>query len=337
MRKIGEYIQDKRIKFKKGNQKKFLLKVKLESGMTWKKLADKVNLSEHTLRVDWQNERTTIPYGIGELLAKEYLPEEWNNILSSSSIKILPLKWGQILSGEKNKKEINAATNSEDTAEFLGVVLGDGHLERKTLTITGNSNEKAHYLYLQKKIKELFGLDSKIFKIKGINAIRLKVYSTDLIKRLLENKLVLGNKIKNKASFPKWIFKNENFMFGALRGLFDTDGGIYFKQKKYRRAFIEFQTSSPYIREDILSILNKCGFNPSKSSTHSGYLNRKPGQNIRIQNQDEVFRFFKTVECCHFVCSQQFTCHFCKIIAYNRTGYSNYLVRIKGCKGDKDD
>lgn len=71
-----------------------------------------------------------------------------------------------------------------------------------------------------------------------------------------------------------------------MRGLFDTDGGIYEKQKGYKRAIIEFQTKSPYIHKDILRLLNILEFNASRGNK---------GLNIRIQNQNDIHRFFGIV------------------------------------------
>lgn len=173
--------------------------------------------------------------------------------------------------------------------------MGDGHLENKTLTITGNSLEKEHYDYISKKIKNLFGLKSNIRNLKNQNAMQLRVHSTELIKYLQKNGMVVGNKIKNKASLPKWIFKKERFIYATLRGLFDTDGGVYYKQKKYKRAIIEFQTKSPYIFKDIISLLQKTKFIYSKSSTSSGFVKESFTTNIRIQHQEDVKRFMRLI------------------------------------------
>ena len=67
--------------------------------------------------------------------------------------------------------------------------------------------------------------------------------------------------------------------------MFDTDGEIYQKQKKYKRAIIEFQNHSPSIRKNIISLLKNAEFNYSKSSII--YL--------RIQDQKEVHRFFEEI------------------------------------------
>ena len=284
MRKIGESIRDKRVKFKPGLQKKFLEEVKEKSGLTWNQLAKKLNICMHTIMLDWKNEKSTVPYKIVKRLIKEYSFKSWKDVETNWIEEILSEDWRQKVIEERIKKIIKIPEKSENFAEILGIILGDGHLERKTLTITGNCDEIEYYTYLKKKIKEIFGLDSNTLKSKNQNAIQLKVHSVELTKFLIVNSFVLGDKIKNKASLPNWIFEKKEFIYGALRGLFDTDGGIYQKQKGYKRAIIEFQTDSPYIRKDIFKMLKEIGFISSKSSG-----------NIRIQNQNEIKKFFSVV------------------------------------------
>lgn len=286
MRKIGESVRDKRLRFKPNLQRKFVEEIKDKSGLTWIQLSKELNISVHTIMFDWRNEKSTLPDKIAKELLRKYPFERWENIEHGWVKEVLAENWRQKLICEKIKKKIDIPQKNEELAEILGAILGDGHLERKTLTITGNSSEEEHQRYLAKQIKKLFGLNSKIFKLKGQNANQLKINSVELIKFLLNNSFVLGNKIKNKEFLPKWVFEKKEFMYGALRGLFDTDGGIYQKQKKYKRAIIEFQTKSPYIRNDLYRLIRGIGLTPSKSSG-----------NIRIQDQKEVKKFLSMVGC----------------------------------------
>jgi len=59
---------------------------------------------------------------------------------------------------------------------------------------------------------------------------------------------------------------------------------IFAKEKNYKRAIIEFQTHSPHIRANIMNLLKKGGFTSSKSLG-----------NVRIQNQEEIKKFFELV------------------------------------------
>jgi len=286
MRKQHDRIIEPRAKFKKGLQEKFILTIKQQSGLTWAALAEKLNVCEHTIRHDWRTEKATIPLSYAKKLFEVSPFEKWATIEKEWITEILPANWGQIKAGGKNKKLIKIPEKSEELAELFGVILGDGHLDRKCLTITGNFFEQEHYNYLQKMIICLFGLDSRIFKLKNVNTIQLRVNSTELISFLLENSFVLGDKIKNKESLPRWIFEKNEYICGALRGLLDTDGGIYQKQKGYKRAIVEFQTESPQIRANIYELIRKIGFSPSKSDV-----------NVRIQDQCEVRRFLSLVGC----------------------------------------
>ena len=144
------------------------------------------------------------------------------------------------------------------------------------MTITSAFHEKRHLEYIKQKIRKLFGISSKTFaSYTNENVFVLDCYSSELVKFLTADGLAIGNKIKNKAALPGWISQKDDFIFGALRGLFDTDGGIYRKQKKYSRAFIEFQTTYPTINRDICFLLRKTKFTPSKTFTRSGFTKKK--------------------------------------------------------------
>jgi hypothetical protein len=45
--------------------------------------------------------------------------------------------------------------------------------------------------------------------------------------------LPCGNKIRNRASIPSWIFENEKYLKACIRVLIDTDGSIYALKPNY--------------------------------------------------------------------------------------------------------
>lgn len=298
MRKQGECIAGKRFRFRRDLQKKFIDNIKNESGISWKMLAQDIGVSSYTLRVAWGKEKTTIPYTIVKDLLSRYEFEKFDKIKEEWVEGILTDNWGQRRGGKNSgnvgqRKKIVMPKYSEEYAELIGTILGDGYLGKKELTITGADHEKRYIYYIKKQIQKLFGLRSKLFNnYSNKNAVVLDCYSKELIELLSIDGLVIGNKIKNGARFPKWISRKNAYVRCALRGLFDTDGGIYSKQKGYRRAVIEFQTASPEIREEILYFLKKIGYSPSKSATSNGKSKR---YNVRIQNQDEILRFFRLI------------------------------------------
>src|SRR3989344_4098146 len=236
MRKQGQNIIDKRLKFKKGLQRKFIAEIKTGSKKSWSELAELLNLHPHTLCVDWYTEKTTIP----KIKAKEFFEispfEKWEVILKEWVKEELHPRWGQIKAGGKNKKKIHIPLKCSEFAEFLGCALGDGSLGRKTFYLSSDATQELHVIYIKRLIKKLFNLDSRMFLNSfNKNNLLMNTNSTGLIEFLQKNGLTIGDKIRNKASFPFWIFTNESLACAALRGLFDTDGGIYEKQKGYKR------------------------------------------------------------------------------------------------------
>ena len=183
MRGRGEYIQDQRIRFKKGFQKKYLLLIKKKTKKTWIDLARFLDISEHTLKSDFYNEKSTMPLSFLKKLSNEYQVISLKKIISEWSKEILPKNWGQIKSAKLNKrfkkKKIIFPKESEELAEIIGTIIGDGHIWKKGVRITGNAYEIRHYIYLKKIIKELFDLNSRIniyHSQKGV--CLLNIYST---------------------------------------------------------------------------------------------------------------------------------------------------------------
>ncbi len=297
MRKVGSCIIDERVRFKKGFQKRFIREVKYKAGLTWYQLAEFLNVSEYTVRVDWQKERTSIPKTIVINLLRKYPFEKWQTIKSEWISEILQKNWGQKLAGGRNLKRIIIPDKIEDFAEFLSIVLGDGYLNSKGLRVVSEYPfEVKHMEYVKQQMERLFNLKSRIYlSSTNDNTVVLNCYSIELVKLLQNNGLSIGNKIDNGSSLPNWIFKKKNYVYAALRGLFDTDGGIFEKQKNYDRALIEFQTSSPYIRDNLINLLNKADFAFSETSRANSLPGSRIRHNIRIQYQDDIHRFFRLV------------------------------------------
>jgi hypothetical protein len=94
MRKIHEQIFEERLKFKKGLQRKFVLEIKQKSGLTWAKLGDLLNVSEHTVRVDWGYELSTIPLSYAKRLLQSFPIASWESVCGEWVEEILPVHWG---------------------------------------------------------------------------------------------------------------------------------------------------------------------------------------------------------------------------------------------------
>ncbi len=186
------------------------------------------------------------------------------------------------------RKPITIPEQCEELGEFIGVVLGDGHLSRKQVEIVlENPSEQGFAIRCSLLIKELFGLISVIRINPNENSLKLRVNSLSLVEFLLSKGLFVGNKIKNDVGIPQFVFDNNVLLTSCIRGLIDTDGGIFSKDRKGNRAIIEFENRTVQLRKDFKTGLEKLGFTPSRSGGISN--------SIRIQKQDEVRRFIKEI------------------------------------------
>jgi hypothetical protein len=95
-----------------------------------------------------------------------------------------------------------------------------------------------------------------------------------------------GDKIRNQVSFPQWIRENPAYSVACVRGLFDTDGGLYFHKKRQRNylgwCFASF--SEPLLF-DVMNTLQKLGFNVKKSGAYKLY----------IYSSKNISRYFEVV------------------------------------------
>ena len=132
------------------------------------------------------------------------------------------------------RKEINYPPKSKELAEFFGIFLGDGGIRGShQLAISFDYYKDAEYaINVGKMIQRLFKLDHSVYKRKENNGADIVVSSSHLIEFLKKYGIKAGNKVTNQIEVPKWVCKRLDYSIACLRGLVDTDGGLY--QHRYR-------------------------------------------------------------------------------------------------------
>ena len=161
-----------------------------------------------------------------------------------------------------------------ELSEFLGILLGDGHLTPTQVTVTLGSKEISYVNYVVNLVKNLFKINPKTLETKkGYRVIYFG--STEAVKWLIGMGLVF-NKVKNQVDIPVWIFSNSEFIKSFLRGFFDTDGSIYKLRFGIQVAFIN--RSIPMLNS-IRRGLVLAGFFPSQISQFRIYLTRRKDVN----------------------------------------------------------
>jgi len=295
---------------KKGEQRKFMEKVKFESCLTWDKLAKVVNLSSRTLR-DWRREVIKINYEKAKSLSEftkvllpkieKILPEYWSVPKAAKAGGLARLKIygppgtpeGRSKGGKRSqelrrlypkryprvvkRKEIKIPAYSELLAEFIGIILGDDGIANRQVTVSLNYTADAEYiLYVISLFKKLFSITPGRTDVIKDNCTHIVASSTNLVEFLEKIGLHRGNKVKQQVDIPKWVFKNKGWMKFCLRGLIDTDGNI--ARKNYHANTLAMQISFTNASEPLLKSIRRIwaelGYHPTEITRRQVHITR---------------------------------------------------------------
>ncbi len=187
----------------------------------------------------------------------------------------------QLQSGFKLRKKIQKAKHSVLLAEFIGIMLGDGHLGKYQISVTTSSvTDVQHAQYVAQIITKLFSIKATIQKKKTSNALVIVASSYELCRFLEECGLLTGNKITNGVKVPLWIRDNPNYAKACARGLFDTDGSVYcdshtIRGVGYKHVGMTFVNCNEDILAFFKSLLEQCGLHPTQKTRYRVFLRRK--------------------------------------------------------------
>jgi len=280
---------------------------------TWKQMYQTLEMNRSDFD-SMRNAARTIPETKFEELMTRLLPHQQKKYGKIAIRK--PKNWGQRLAGKityakhkeifengrllalaKNKNRVNEARVkfnvdqplSEDLCEFLGAFAGDGFTNqygRHYFTqFTGDRRYDAAY-YKNKIIpiaKNLFNIKSCSIWEKD-NTFRATFHSKVLFEFLIQRfKMPAGVKF-DTVQIPDEIKNGESkHVRGFIRGTFDTDGCVYFDNRKiYKSPYLRLDLTmyNPKILDQIAEKLNQFGIKAQrlKNEKHLQITSKKDVQ-----------------------------------------------------------
>jgi hypothetical protein len=312
-----------RVFFENGQQQNFLQNV-YTVGYSWDSIAKICGVCARTIR-DWRREKFKMSYEAAVKLSEisgvvmptpvEVRSEYWSTVKAGKAGAIARGKiYGNPGASEARAKggpvsqakrranpelymncvkriEIARPNFSPLLAEFVGIVLGDGGITNYQTSISLNSETDVEYgEFVVKIIKILFNIDSFIFYDKHSNFFNVVASSRNLVEYLCAIGLQEGNKVAHQVDVPAWIFDDEKYMHSCLRGLMDTDGGVYLHKykvngKSYQYIKMCYTSYSEPLLYAVEKILKHFDFNPKNDEKKRVYLHRS----------NEVHKYFKKV------------------------------------------
>ena len=193
------------------------------------------------------------------------------------------------INGKGTPDDLSNLIMCPDTAELIGIILGDGHLTKNfqhCLCITLCEDEKQLINRTITLCQRTIEKTPKKYPLKDSRAIQLKLNSKELVKRFVELGLHTGDKVENQVGVPNWIMEKEEYQKRCLRGLIDTDGCIY-TQSRDSRTIIRFKNRSNPLLVGFKEMCRTLNISPSNGG----------GQySVQVASQPEVRKFIEKVE-----------------------------------------
>lgn len=289
----------KRVQFSKGMQKRLIKNLKEKTGLSWEELAKKLNINVHSLSKSYLFELCDLPYSLFKKIisilkkSEEETLKEYNAIIKEQELTI-----GRKVLGEQKKKQSKIKIQFKNKslhldcskvkyskydlqkkiklpdkitpklAEEIGMHFGDGFLSshKYEYRLKGNPADEQEYYdsYIKPLFKELYNIE--IFPKEYTQSFGFEIKS----KALWEFKSnVLGIKTgdKNEIFLPEILkVNNREVICSFLRGLFDTDGCLYFRSSYgYEKYYptIALNLASKNLIKDVGEIMYMLGFNPN--------------------------------------------------------------------------
>lgn len=242
-----------RVTFPTGKQRHFVEYTKLRSGLSWREFRSAVGIGNHR---NYRYEITSLPFEVFRKALKVGMVTEG---------RAKRFRYRVIKVGAENLVQL---PQSKDLAELVGICLGDGHLRPYVMSVFGDKFRDTVYLR-----DHVLPLVQRVLRVRAkVNTARLDenfvvVYSASASRSLHAAGLPFGDKIKNYARIPEWIFKKKTFLRACVRGLFDTDGCVYgFKRKSggsASKAIISFEFGlGSFLAADVETALMQLGYLP---------------------------------------------------------------------------
>src|SRR4030043_501029 len=194
---------------------------------------------------------------------------------------------------------------SQKLAEEIGWHIGDGSMNfyknrgklKGFYQLRGHiEDDKEHY---EKRIKplfeKLFCIELKIREMPSTRVVGFQIWNDDLVKFKKSFGLPLGSKYR--VIIPKILLSEDKLKKAVIRGIFDTDGGIYLERKNrklYPRLYIT--TISFKLSEQLLRLFNEMGLRATRySQLYNKKFNRKTSYIITIRGINMFHKFVREI------------------------------------------
>ncbi|MDO8427802.1 MAG: LAGLIDADG family homing endonuclease [Candidatus Diapherotrites archaeon] len=255
----------------KEEQHKLLQTIKQNIGMTWTQISEFLEVNRSTV-LFYNSGTIKIPQN--NLLK---LIQKANITVNLNKLKFVTLKF--------RTHEVSLPAMSEQLAEFLGIVYGDGCLTTENYGIIISEGIVSDKIYIESHVKQLM---KNLFQAEPWFRYQRNVVHCNLSSKkahqylAFEFSIPVGYK-KGRMHIPKQVYEQAEYKKAFLRGLFDTDGG--FHRHHTHSAQIEITSHDPVFLKEVWNMFLDLGFNAKIGK-----------EQIWILDRNEIDKFFQKIK-----------------------------------------
>lgn len=223
-----------------------------------------------------------------------------------------------------------------DIAELLGAHIGDGCISENEryseYYLGGDITEEKDYhdnwigpLFNAKIMRPLFNKDVVYKSHQKVGIYGFHIFNKNLVNFFKDFGICSGSKIN--VGIPSEILKDKSLTTRFLRGLFDTDGNLFFdknrsaKSPKNDRPMIKIGTVSIKLANEVHSALTHLGFHPAMKKPHKGKKDKNFVYTVQIYRIGDVNRYIEEI-------GFKNPKHFTKWQVYKKFGYCPSHTRL---------
>ncbi len=173
-------------------------------------------------------------------------------------------------------------------AEFIGVVLGDGHIcvypRSEELRIISNSNNPGFIQRYANFIEKIFKKRPYVVSSQSTNSTKIGFYEKFISKRI---GIPSGARKNLEIDVPLWILKNKQYIVRYLRGLYEAEGSfcVHKPTSTYKLLFSNRNAS---MLGNVYKLVKLLGFHPHKSK-YQVQVSRK----VEVYKLKDMLKFRK--------------------------------------------
>jgi len=189
-------------------------------------------------------------------------------------------KWRDRMKKEgKIKTSYPSFLKSKELAELIGVVLGDGHIEKfprtERIYISSHSENSGFIRRYENILQKIFNKNPNILKTKK-KCIRIGLYEKYISKRL---GVPTGSRKEIKFILPYWIRNNKKILIPFLRGLYEAEGSYCIHKQTATYKFI-FSNKNESLLLIVFLSLKRLGFHPHRDAVRVQISRRKEVEDL---------------------------------------------------------